>query len=240
MNTELKVKASEFARERGNLHRCSPDGFHSSWGRLHRPPAEAGGREGGELVRRQFGEAATAVKLWTFGCLQSTAYLPHDYPSGCRYHPTLTDSGRVVSFASKRLSQPASGRHTDALSRDDGTVVVRVGSFARVCVSSSGSRCVTVATGVHSIRSCSRLHNNASELQARVSARRRDVSLHSRSLPGVRAMDIFTTLVQTSKKLGTSAYAYLRDRLRKRFELTSLPETIRSAVEDANLQAASR
>ena len=84
------------------------------------------------------------------------------------------------------------------------------------------------------------LHNNASELQARVSARRRDVSLHSRSLPGVRAMDIFTTLVQTSKKLGTSAYAYLRDCLRKRFELTSLAETIRSAVEDAKLQAASR
>ncbi len=57
------------------------------------------------------------------------------------------------------------------------------------------------------------LHNNASELGARVSARRRDVSLHSRSERGVRAMDIFTTLVQTSKKLGISAFAYLRDRL---------------------------
>jgi len=84
------------------------------------------------------------------------------------------------------------------------------------------------------------LHNNASELQARVSARRRDVSLHSRSLHDVRAMDIFTTLVQTSKKLGTSAYAYIRDRLRKRFELTSLAETIKAAVENANLQTASR
>ena len=57
------------------------------------------------------------------------------------------------------------------------------------------------------------LHNNASELGARVSARRRDVSLHSRSERGARAMDVFTTLVQTSKKLGVSAYAYLRDRL---------------------------
>ena len=44
------------------------------------------------------------------------------------------------------------------------------------------------------------LHNNASELGARVSARRRDVSLHSRSPRGARAMDIFTTLVQTCKK----------------------------------------
>ena len=49
------------------------------------------------------------------------------------------------------------------------------------------------------------LHNNASELQARVSARRRDVSLHSRSVRGARAMDIFTTLVQTAKILGVSA-----------------------------------
>jgi hypothetical protein len=46
------------------------------------------------------------------------------------------------------------------------------------------------------------LHNNDSELGARVSARRRDVSLHSKSVRGVRAMDIFTTLVQTCKKLG--------------------------------------
>ena len=84
------------------------------------------------------------------------------------------------------------------------------------------------------------LHNNASELQARVSARRRDVSLHSRSIHGARAMDIFTTLVQTSKKLGTSAYAYLRDRLRKRFERPSLAETIKAAVENAHLQTASR
>lgn len=57
------------------------------------------------------------------------------------------------------------------------------------------------------------LHNNDSELGARVSARRRDVSLHSRSRHGVRAMDIFTTIVQTCKKLGVSAYRYLRDRL---------------------------
>jgi hypothetical protein len=74
------------------------------------------------------------------------------------------------------------------------------------------------------------LHNNASELQARVSARRRDVSLHSRSVRGARSMDLFTTLVQTSKKLGVSAYAYLRDRISRRFDLPSLAQSISAAA----------
>ena len=74
------------------------------------------------------------------------------------------------------------------------------------------------------------LHNNASELQARVSARRRDVSLHSRSVRGARAMDIFTTIVQTSKLLGISSYAYLRDRVSKTFALPSLALSIQSAA----------
>ena len=70
------------------------------------------------------------------------------------------------------------------------------------------------------------LHNNASELGARVSARRRDVSLHSRSPRGARAMDIFTTLVQTAKKLGLSAYAYVRDRLNGSLRLPTLGQAI--------------
>jgi hypothetical protein len=78
------------------------------------------------------------------------------------------------------------------------------------------------------------LHNNASELGARVSARRRDVSLHSRSERGVRAMDIFTTLVQTSKKLGISAFDYFRDRLSQAFELPSLAESIQIAAKTAH------
>jgi len=73
------------------------------------------------------------------------------------------------------------------------------------------------------------LHNNASELGARVSARRRDVSLHSRSVRGARAMDVFTTLVQTSKKLGVSAYAYLQDRLIGAYRMPSLAQIIRQA-----------
>jgi hypothetical protein len=74
------------------------------------------------------------------------------------------------------------------------------------------------------------LHNNASELQARVSARRRDVSLHSRSERGARAMDIFTTIVQTSKLLGISSYVYLRDRVSKTLALPSLALSIQAAA----------
>ncbi len=83
------------------------------------------------------------------------------------------------------------------------------------------------------------LHNNASELQARVSARRRDVSLHSRSVRGARAMDIFTTLVQTSKLLGVNAYAYLRDRIARHCELPSLAATIEDAANRNSNQIAS-
>ena len=86
--------------------------------------------------------------------------------------------------------------------------------------------------GLLTVLSCPEvpLHNNASELGARVSARRRDVSLHSRSVRGARSMDIFTTIVQTSKKLGVSAYAYLRDRISRRCELPSLAKSIQAAA----------
>ena len=69
-------------------------------------------------------------------------------------------------------------------------------------------------------------------------ARRRDVSLHSRSVIRVRSMDIFTTLVQTAKKLGVSAYAYLRDRISRRFELPSLAQSILAAIEAQTTEAA--
>ena len=68
------------------------------------------------------------------------------------------------------------------------------------------------------------LHNNQSELGARVSARRRDVSLHTRSQAGTRAMDTFTTIVQTAKKLCVNVYAYIFDRISGRLQLPSLAE----------------
>jgi cell division protein FtsB len=70
------------------------------------------------------------------------------------------------------------------------------------------------------------LHNNESELGARVSARRRDVSLHTKSQAGTRAMDTFTTIVQTAKKLCVNAYAYIFDRISGRQQLPSLAELI--------------
>jgi hypothetical protein len=45
------------------------------------------------------------------------------------------------------------------------------------------------------------------------------MSLHSRSRRGVQAMDIFTTIVQTSKKLGVSAYCYFHSRLQRAAQL---------------------
>jgi hypothetical protein len=83
------------------------------------------------------------------------------------------------------------------------------------------------------------LHNNESELGARVSARRRDVSLHSKSARGARAMDIFTTIVETSKKLRLSAYAYLRDRISQRFDLASLAQSITRAAQTPTSNPAS-
>jgi hypothetical protein len=76
------------------------------------------------------------------------------------------------------------------------------------------------------------LHNNPAELGSRVSARRRDVSLQSKVPRGARAMDIFTTLVQSCKKLGVSAYAYLRDRLLQANEIPRLALLLRAATAD--------
>jgi hypothetical protein len=70
------------------------------------------------------------------------------------------------------------------------------------------------------------LHNNESELSARISARRRDVSLHTKSQAGTRAMDTFTTIVQTAKKLCVNAYAYIFDRISGRQQMPSLAELI--------------
>lgn len=74
------------------------------------------------------------------------------------------------------------------------------------------------------------LHNNASELGARVSARRRDVSLHSVSKRGAHSMDVFTTLTQTCKKLFISAYEYFRLHLLKDPTAPHLGKLIQAAA----------
>jgi hypothetical protein len=70
------------------------------------------------------------------------------------------------------------------------------------------------------------LHNNESELGARVQARARDVSFQTRNDKGTLIKDTFMTINQTSKKLGVSFYDYVYDRVTGKFELPSLAELI--------------
>jgi len=70
------------------------------------------------------------------------------------------------------------------------------------------------------------LHNNASELAARVQARARDVSLHTRSEKGTKIKDTFMTISQTAKKLGIRTYEYIRDRVSGEYKLPSLAQLI--------------
>jgi len=70
------------------------------------------------------------------------------------------------------------------------------------------------------------LHNNASELAARVQARERDISFHTMSKAGTKAKDTFMTLSQTAKKLGIRTYDYIKDRVSGKFNMTSLAQLI--------------
>jgi len=70
------------------------------------------------------------------------------------------------------------------------------------------------------------LHNNSSELGARVEKRRQDVSLQTKSDKGTRAKDSFLTITQTAKKLGVNSYNYIYDRISKTFDMTSLADLI--------------
>ena len=71
------------------------------------------------------------------------------------------------------------------------------------------------------------LHNNGSELEARVQVRKRDVSLHTMSEDGTKANDTFLTIVRTAKKLEVSPYDFIYDRVSKRFRLPSLADLIK-------------
>ncbi|RLA77056.1 MAG: hypothetical protein DRG30_01225, partial [Epsilonproteobacteria bacterium] len=68
------------------------------------------------------------------------------------------------------------------------------------------------------------IHNNASELAARVQARDRDVSLHTMSEAGTRVKDTFMTISQTAKKLGVRTYEYIYDRVSGACKMPSLAD----------------
>jgi hypothetical protein len=71
------------------------------------------------------------------------------------------------------------------------------------------------------------LHNNDSELGARVEKRRQDVSLQTKSTKGTKAKDSFLTVTQTAKKLGVNAYKYIYDRISKTYDMQALSDLIR-------------
>jgi hypothetical protein len=70
------------------------------------------------------------------------------------------------------------------------------------------------------------LHNNGSELGARVQARIRDINFQTVSENGTKSKDTFATIVQTARKLKVNIYRYLYDRVARLFEMQSLAELI--------------
>ena len=70
------------------------------------------------------------------------------------------------------------------------------------------------------------LHNNSSELGARVQTRMRDINLQTISDNGTKSKDTFATLVQTAKKFGVNIYKYIYDRVSKTYEMPSLASMI--------------
>jgi hypothetical protein len=76
------------------------------------------------------------------------------------------------------------------------------------------------------------LHNNNSELAARVEKRKQDVSLQTITEEGTKSKDTFLTIAQTAKKLGVSAYEYIYDRVSKKFKMPSLASLIEAKTSE--------
>ena len=79
------------------------------------------------------------------------------------------------------------------------------------------------------------LHNNAAELAVRQRVRKRDISFGPRSEAGKEAWDTFMTLAETTRKLGVSFYAYLRDRILAAHSIPPLAELIAQAAQSLHL-----
>lgn len=70
------------------------------------------------------------------------------------------------------------------------------------------------------------LHNNESERGARAQVRKRDVSLHTITNEGTKALDTFLSLRETTKKCGVNFFEYLYDRITKSENIQRLALTI--------------
>ena len=75
------------------------------------------------------------------------------------------------------------------------------------------------------------LHNNSAELGARAQARKRDVSLQTKTQAGTQAKDAFMTVVQTAKKLGVNILDYMKDRFSEAYAMPSLADLIRERTQ---------
>lgn len=79
------------------------------------------------------------------------------------------------------------------------------------------------------------LHNNAAELAVRQKVRKRDISMHTMSAKGTKNQDAFMTVVQTSVKLGVSAFDYIADRVSRRFNMTPLAKLVTQAYKPVTI-----
>jgi hypothetical protein len=71
------------------------------------------------------------------------------------------------------------------------------------------------------------LHNNPAELAARTIVQRRNISYATQTCEGTKAMDIFMSLVATTRKLGISFFEYMNDRISHLGNIPSLGMIIR-------------
>jgi hypothetical protein len=74
------------------------------------------------------------------------------------------------------------------------------------------------------------LHNNTSERDIREYVKKRKISGGTRSSPGRKSRDTFTSLKKTCRKLGVSFWDYINDRVARRGTLPQLQSLMRQAA----------
>jgi len=71
------------------------------------------------------------------------------------------------------------------------------------------------------------LHNNSSERDIREYVKKRKISGSTRSDPGRRCRDTFTSLKKTCRKLGVGFWEYLEDRVSGENSIPWLPDLLK-------------
>jgi len=74
------------------------------------------------------------------------------------------------------------------------------------------------------------LHNNLSESDIREYVKRRKVSGSTRSSPGRKCRDTFTSIKKTCRKLGVSFWEYIKDRVENLNTIPRLSDLMRLAA----------